>query len=284
MQNDNNIKEDLKDLKDKIARALGLSPGTRNEALALLRNLQKELHLFSGKEIQMIEGVLKMRELKARDVMIVRSEIIALNINDDFDTVVNAICEFQHSRYPVWDESNESVLGILIAKDVWQYYKKTDEFNLKDIIREAQFEPDSKSLDTLLDEFLSAHSHMFIVIDEFSMVTGIITIEDLLERIVGEIEDESDEEEDKPLIQLPQGEGLRVKGSMSIEELNVHMKTQLDNPHGADSIASLISAQFESVPTAGDTWENEDYIFTIHQVEGHKIQSIDIKTKTGRPE
>ncbi|MCH9705639.1 MAG: CBS domain-containing protein [Proteobacteria bacterium] len=261
-----------KDWRNWLVDLLGLKPEDRE---ALKTMLKQQGGFVTPEEVKMIEGVLEMREWKIRDIMLPFNDVVSMKITDNYQQAVDKVCEWQHSRYPVVDGSGEVVLGILLAKDLLHYTKKPDAFNLQQAMRDALSEPDSKSLDKLLEDFRSNRSHMVIVHDEYKQTVGVVTIEDLLERIVGEIEDESDEAEDRDITPHADG-GATVKGTLSIEEFNQHFNSQLP-ANGADTIGGWLAAMMGRMPKAGDRYEKHGFIFKITAASERRIHHLDVQ-------
>lgn len=262
------------DWRGWFAGLLGLDPEDRAALLQLLQKIKREGSFVSREEMQMIEGVLGMREWKIRDVMIPLSEVIAMKITDTYQQAVNTVREWQHSRYPVVDSGGDIVLGFLLAKDLLGYTDKPESFSMKAVMREALFEPDSKPLDNLLEDFRTNRSHMVIVRDEYTQTVGIVTIEDLLERIVGEIEDESDEDDDRDKVLLSDGTG-NIKGTLSIEEFNESFKGELP-VHGADNIAGWLAAMLGRMPKVGDSYEAHGFKFEVSKANNRRVYRITV--------
>ena len=261
-----------KDWRYWLADLLGINPDDRGELITLMRRLQKERRFVTHREMGMIEGVLRMREWKIRDVMIPLGDVARVGIGDDYAAALATVREWQHSRYPVFDNNGEKALGILLAKDLLGFVDRPAQFKMSEVMRSAVFEPESKSLDLLLEDFRSSRSHMVVTIDEYSQPSGVVTIEDLLERIVGEIEDESDEKEDRPYSQLSGGRYL-VKGTMSIEEFNESFKAAL--PSGsADSVAGWLAAAIGAMPKKGACYSEFGFTFTVAKADNRRIYSI----------
>lgn len=267
--------------KDSLARFLDVYPDNRKKLITLLNDLQKFQSLFTTRELQIIQDVLRMREWKIRDVMTHYSDVVTVNTMDSYEAVVEKVCDSEHSRYPVICQQKENteddVLGILLAKDILRYSKNPAAFSVTEVMRVATFEPDSKTLDLLLDDFLQSQNHMIIVINEFTKPAGIITVEDLLERIVGEIADESDNEEDKSIVALADNR-FRIKGILSLEEFNQEFKAQLKHDE-ADSVAELIAAVSEKMPEKGECYSIQGFDFVIDIVKNRRIYRVIVTAK-----
>lgn len=268
------MREKKNDWRDWLADVLNIRPDDRGELMDLLQKLQQERHFLSAREMLMIEGVLRIREWKVRDVMIAINDAVSMRIDDDYARAVATVREWQHSRYPVFDKNNESVLGILLAKDLLGYTDRPAEFQMADVMRKAVFESVSKSLDTLLEDFRTQRSHMVIAVDEYSQTAGIVTIEDLLERIVGEIEDESDEEDDRVVVELP-NDAYAVKATMSVEEFNAQFKAALPTGN-ADNIAGWLAAELGGMPKKGDQFQKHGFTFKVVKADERRVYMLEI--------
>ena len=262
----------LSDLLDK-------TPKDKQE---LLRQLQKTRQggVLSGREMEMIEGVLSMSEWQIRNVMLPKNDIVRLSVNDDYHAAVQLVCATEHSRYPVFEEDGEHVCGILMAKDLLRYVKTPSAFVMKKVMRAPILQPESKNLDAMLDDFRRHRTHMVVVVDEYALPVGIVTIEDVLERIVGEIEDEFDDDDDKAQTPSPDG-GTIIKGSMSVEEFNVAFNGQLPED-GADTVAGWLAAKMERLPAASEVFVDPDsrFIFEVIKADDRRIYTLKITGKT----
>ncbi|MDM8562318.1 CBS domain-containing protein, partial [Candidatus Marithioploca araucensis] len=176
-----------------VKQALSNKPQDKKQLITLLQDAQQR-NLFTAETLSMIEGALKVSEKHVRDVMIPRGQMVVLEIHAPPDQLINTIVESGHSRFPVIGENRDDVQGIFLAKDLLNYYAKneTHQFNMRDMMRPAVFIPESKRLNILLREFRTSHNHMAIIVDEYSGIAGLITIEDVIEQIVGDIDDEYD--------------------------------------------------------------------------------------------
>ena len=216
------IKKDKLKIIPKLLKRI-IQPKTKEELLILL---QKSYHanLIDSDSLMMLEGVLGISDMQARDVMIPRSQVSFININDSIDVIIDTALHTSHSRFPVIDEDNNNVIGILLAKDLVRLNKEKD-LDLRDILRPPVYIPESKKLNVLLKEFRSNRNHIAIVVDEYAGIAGILTIEDVLEQIVGEIEDEFDYDENEDNIIQEETTTFRIKASTELEEFNEFFKT-----------------------------------------------------------
>ena len=221
--------------------------------------------------VAMMEGALLVSELKVGDIMVARSQMIFVVENASPRDILPEIVESGHSRFPVLDEKHEKVLGILLAKDLLSLaIDPQQQFNIKDIIRPAVFVPESKRLNILLREFRTSRNHLAIVIDEYGEIDGLVSIEDVIEQIVGEIDDEHDIE-DEELIRKHQGNRFTVKAHTPIEEFNEFFGSSLDEK-SYDTIGGIVTGAFSYVPRRGEKIEVNQYEFKILRADRRRIR------------
>ena len=224
MSNDEDRDGDKPTLMERITAMLLREPEDREELLDILRGAF-ERHLLDADALSMIEGVLSVSETTVRDIMIPRSQMDCVSVDDAVPEFLPLVVETRHSRFPVIGESKDDVIGILLAKELLNYYANPEAFNLRDTLRPAVFVPESKRLNVLLREFRANRNHIAIVVDEYGGVSGLVTIEDVLEQIVGDIEDEYDFDESHDNI-IPEANGkFRVKAQTEIADFNEHFGT-----------------------------------------------------------
>ena len=222
-----------------------VQPKNKEELLLLLQKAYQE-NLIDSDSLMMLEGVFSISEMQARDVMIPRSQVSFININDSLDTIIDTAIHTAHSRFPVIDEDRNNVLGILLAKDLVRLGKEND-LDLRDVLRPSVYIPESKKLNVLLKEFRSNRNHMAIVVDEYAGVAGILTIEDVLEQIVGEIEDEFDYDENEDNIIQEETTVFRIKASTEIEEFNDFFKTNYSS-NESQTVGGLVISKLGQLP------------------------------------
>ena len=266
------------DWLSRLAARLGVPvespPRDRGELVAKLRGMHRTTSgLFDDNALMMMEGALRIAELKIRDVMIPRSEWTAVREGDSYAAVVAAVREWQHSRYPVLDGDGEKVAGILLAKDLLNYAAAPESFSLREAMRPPIFEPLSKPLNFLLEEFRRRRNHMVVAVDEYAMPAGIVTIEDVLERIVGEIEDESDDVEEGKIFTVEDENSARVKGGATIEMFNQHFGANLE-ADGADTIAGWMAARLGHVPKPGETLREGDITYEAVEADRRAVRLL----------
>lgn len=221
----------------------------RNDLLALLQQAKAEGTLDSD-ALSMIEGVFQVSELAVKDILLPRAQIDWVDINDPIQKIVADVITAAHSRFPVFENNRDNVLGILLAKDLLRHSLE-DDFDVREWLRPAVFIPDSKRLSVLLKDFRSNRNHLAVVVDEYGGVAGLVTIEDVLEQIVGDIEDEHDMDDDADNIVLVSEGKYRIRGMTSLEQINAVLATDFADDD-IDTIAGLVIQQIDRVPKKGE--------------------------------
>jgi len=267
-------------LLERIGAILMREPEDRDQLLELLQS-SYERNLMDADALAMIEGVLQVSELQARDIMVPRAQLDVVDINDAPDVFLPKVIDSGHSRFPVIGESKDDVIGILLAKDLLRYYAG-HESNVRDMLRPAVFIPESKRLNVLLKDFRRARNHMAIVVDEYGGVAGLVTIEDVLEQIVGEIEDEYDFDETEAQIMLDRNGLYRVKAQTSIEDFNSTFGTEFSDDE-YDTIGGLLLNRFGRLPKRGEEIELDDLRFRVQRADSRRLHSLLVE-KLARPE
>ena len=274
------IKQQNKDIKPRpwwhkwLRNTIDTSVINREELLKELRQSQKN-NIIANESLSMIEGVMQVDNLQVRDIMIPRANIRFLHLDDSYQDILKTVLDAGHSRYPVFDEDKDDVEGILLAKDLLKYAGREEQFNIEDIIRPPSFVPEGQKLNTLLTQFRNSRNHMAIVVDEYSGTSGLVTIEDVLEQIVGDIDDEHDDIDDKQGI-LDQGEGrYTVKGSTEIEDFNDFFGSDF-HLGKCDTIGGLIMQKAGKIPKQGDLVELKPFQFKVLRSDGRKIQLLEV--------
>lgn len=236
-------------LLERLSHFLLREPEDREQLVALLHSAY-ENNLMDADSLAMIEGVLQVSEMQVRDIMIPRSQMDVIDITDPPEVFIPHVIQTAHSRFPVIEDNKNDVIGILLAKDLLRYYAG-EEFNMRDMLRPAVFIPEAKRLNVLLKEFRSNRNHIAIVVDEYGGVAGMVTIEDVLEQIVGDIEDEYDYDEDEDnIIQNAEGQ-YRVKALTEIADFNKALGTSLSDEEFS-TIGGLVVSQFGHLPKRDD--------------------------------
>lgn len=271
--NDDNQPSWLKRLSDVLLR----EPQDREQLVSLLHDAE-ERNLLDADALKMIEGVLQISELQVRDIMVPRSEMIVIEHDQTLAEILPIIIESAHSRFPVIGDNRDEVEGILLAKDLLQFQlDKNTTFELSKLIRPALFIPESKRLDMLLHEFRQQRSHLAIVVDEYGGVSGLITIEDILEEIVGDIDDEYDTEDDVNILAKGSNHFL-VKSMTPIDEFNEFFKTNL-NDEDHDTISGKVIQAFGRVPKKGEVTTIENLKFKILKSDNRRIYLLRVTPK-----
>ena len=264
-------------LLERIGAILMREPEDREQLLELLQS-SYERNLMDADALAMIEGVLQVSELHARDIMVPRAQMDVVDINDTPEVFLPKVIESGHSRFPVIGESKDDVIGILLAKDLLRYYAG-HESNVRDMLRPAVFIPESKRLNVLLKDFRRARNHMAIVVDEYGGVAGLVTIEDVLEQIVGEIEDEYDFDETEAQILLDRNGLYRVKAQTSIEDFNSTFGTEFSDDE-YDTIGGLLLNRFGRLPKRGEEIELDNLRFRVQRADSRRLHSLLVEKLT----
>jgi magnesium and cobalt transporter len=251
-------------------RGLTRPPIDRESVLEVLREARKH-RVFGVEEEAMLEGVLDVSQLQVRDIMIPRSQMVVLERDASPGTLVAVIIESGHSRFPVIGEDRDEVVGILLAKDLLRFFAENGRgrFDIREVLRPAVFIPESKRLNTLLQEFRVSHNHMAIVVDEYGGVAGLVTIEDVLEQIVGEIEDEHDIDEET-FIRKFSDVNYAVKALTPIEDFNEYFGTGFSDEE-FDTIGGLVTAQLARLPKRGETVVLDNMSFQIVRADNRRL-------------
>lgn len=249
-----------------------ISPAERRqELIETLREAQVE-GLIDADAVSMIEGVFQVGELCARDILVPRAQIDWIDINLPLDDIIKNVISAAHSRFPVFEDSRDHVIGTLLAKDLLRHASEKD-FQVRDWLRPAVFIPESKRLSVLLRDFKDNRNHLAIVVDEYSGVAGIITIEDVLEQIVGDIEDEHDvDEEADNIISLDSGD-IRVKGITELEQLNEALGTSFE-VEGVETVAGLVIKHLGRVPKIGEIIPIDLIEFEVQRADPRQIHIL----------
>ncbi|HIN82864.1 MAG TPA: CBS domain-containing protein [Chromatiales bacterium] len=268
----------------KWRRRLAGEPGDTEEIIEVLHRAQQR-GVLRNDALAMIEGVLQVSELQARDIMIPRAQMVVLNRDDPPQRFMPTIIESAHSRFPVIADERGDVAGILLAKDLLPSWDANQEIALKEILRPAAFIPESKRLDMLLREFRASRNHMAIVVDEYGAVAGLVTIEDVLEQIVGEIEDEHDFDEDAMLLQL-RSNLYTIKALYPVEDFNEHFETDFSVDE-FDTIGGYITNRLGHMPKRGEDVTIDHYRFEVVRADSRRVHLLRLRilpTEPAEPE
>lgn len=260
---------------DRLSQVLQGDPQDREELLTLLRDAQQR-GLFGADALTMIEGVLQVSEMQVRDIMVPRSRMVVLERDAKPDEMLPAIIGSGHSRFPVVGDSRDEVVGILLAKDLLRAYTEdsTERFRVKEYLRPPVFVPESKRLNVLLKEFRASRNHMAIVVNEYGGVAGMITIEDVIEQIVGEIEDEHDIDEGSHI--LEHDGQFTVKAITPVEDINEALKTSFDAEE-TDTIGGVVMNAFGHMPKRDESIVIDGLLFTVLRSDNRRIYLLRIR-------
>ncbi len=257
----------------KLSAVLNGEPRDRNELMEVLRDAS-ERHLLDPNALAMIESVIEVPELRVSDIMIPRSQMIVLDQDMPLDQILPIVMTTVHSRFPVIGENKDDILGMLLAKDLLPYAFEKRSFNIRDVLRPVVFVPESKRLDVLLQEFRINKNHMAVVVDEYGGITGLVTIEDVLEQIVGDIDDEYDTPEDQ-FIKKYNENTFAVKALMPIEDFNDYFGIRLDD-RDVDTIGGLVLREFGHLPKRGESIEISGFRFKILRADNRRIHLLQV--------
>ena len=262
-------------LLERISAFIMREPEDREQLIELLRSAH-ERNLLDSDALAMIEGVLQVSELQARDIMVPRSQMDVIDIEESPDRFIPLVIETGHSRFPVIGENKDDVIGILLAKDLLRYYAGEEEFNVRDMLRPAVFIPESKRLNVLLKEFRANRNHMAVVVDEYGGVAGLLSIEDVIEQIVGEIEDEYDFDETEDNVVLDKPGHYRVKALTEIADFNAVLGTAFDDSE-FDTVGGLVINRFGRLPKRGEQIRIEDLQVRILRADSRRLHLLEIE-------
>ena len=256
---------------EHISALLLREPEDRDQLIELLHS-SFEKNLLDADALTMIEGVLQVSEMQVRDIMIPRSQMDLIDITDPPEKFIPFVIETAHSRFPVIGENKDDVIGILLAKDLLRYYAGED-FNVRDMLRPAVFIPESKRLNVLLKEFRSNRNHIAIVVDEYGGVAGMVTIEDVLEQIVGDIEDEYDYDETEDNIFRDTSGRYRVKALTEITDFNEVLGVNFSDEEFS-TIGGLVVSKFGRLPKRGEQISFDGLKFTVLRADSRRLHSL----------
>jgi magnesium and cobalt transporter len=252
-------------------------PKNQEELVSLLRDAQIR-SLINSETLAMIEGSILFSKMRVRDIMLPKNQMVCIKQNEKLNNIIKTVTQTGHSRFPVTDENGEEVIGILHAKDLLRGQASTeDSFDLLDICRQVTFVPESRRLDSLLSEFRSTKNHMAIVVDEYGEVSGFVTIEDIIEQIVGDIEDEFDIDEDAYIKAHDNGHYI-VKAHTPIDEFNEQLNTNFSD-ETYDTIGGIVLNSFGYLPTRGETITIGSLEFKIINADARRIKLLECVEK-----
>ena len=257
----------------RVSQALSGEPQDREELVAHLRDAH-ERGLVDSDALEMLMGVLEVADIQVRDIMVPRAQMIFVRRDTPPETLLPAVLESGHSRFPVMDADRDDVVGILLAKDLLRVFVGEGEtrFDIRECMRPAVFVPESKRVNVLLKEFRRNRNHMAIVVDEYGGVAGLVTIEDALEQIVGEIDDEFDEE-DEANIRREEARNFSVRGATPIGEFNAYFGTRLADDE-FDTVAGLVIKQLGRLPRRGEAVSIDGFEFKIARADRRRVDTL----------
>ena len=248
-------------------------PPNREGLIEILRNAENR-NLLDADALLMIEGALHVSETHVRDIMVPRVQMVIIDNNAKPEEILKSVVESGHSRFPVIGDSSDEIEGILLAKDLLNYYADPDKnFDMKDVMRPTVFIPESKRLNVLLREFRMSRNHMAIVVDEYNGVAGLVTIEDVIEEIIGEIEDEHDHEDNEININTHDNNRYTVKALTPISEFNEFFNTEIsDNEY--DTVGGFVINTFGYLPKRGEIIDFERFNIKILRADKRRVHLI----------
>ena len=269
-------------LLERLSAFLTREPEDREELLHLLHG-SFERKLLDADALSIIEGALQVSEMTVRDIMIPRAQMDVVSIEDEPAGFIPFVLETRHSRFPVIGENKDDVIGILLAKELLNYYANPESFNLRDTLRPAVFVPESKRLNVLLRDFRANRNHIAIVVDEYGGVSGLVTIEDVLEQIVGDIEDEYDFDETEDNI-IPEANGrYRVKAQTEIADFNEALGADFGDQEYA-TVGGLVLKGFKRLPKRGESTTIDSFRFKVIRADSRRIYTVQVEKLTPIPD
>ena len=266
---------------ERLSALIMREPEDREQLVALLHSAF-ERNLLDADALSMIEGVLQVSEQRVRDIMVPRPQMDVIDINQRPDDFIPQVIATAHSRFPVIDKSRDDVIGVLLAKDLLRYYAGEEEFNVRDMLRPAVFVPESKPLNVLLREFRASRNHMALVVDEYGGVSGLVTIEDVLEQIVGDIEDEYDFDESEDNMVREQSGAWRVKAQTEIADFNETFGTTFSDEE-FDTVGGLLLRKLGRLPKRGEAVTLEGLRFQVRRADSRRVHVLMVQPLASVP-
>ncbi|WP_394808380.1 HlyC/CorC family transporter [Nitrosomonas sp.] len=260
---------------ERLGALLIRKPEDREQLITVLHSAF-ERNLLDSDALSMIEGVMQVSEMQARDIMVPRSQMDIVDISETPEKFIPFVIEAAHSRFPVTGGSEDNIIGILLAKDLLRYYASEEEFAMRNMLRPAVFIPESKRLNVLLKDFRSNRNHMAIVVNEYGGVAGLVTIEDVLEQIVGEIEDEYDFDEEEDNIVMESDGLYRVKAITEIENFNEVLGANFSNDD-YDTIGGLVLNKFGRLPIRHESVVIGHFKFTVQRADSRRLHILKVE-------
>ena len=267
-------------LLERLSSLLTREPEDREQLVELLHSAF-ERNLLDADALSIIEGAMQVSDMSVRDIMIPRAQMDTLDVDLPLEATVKRMVSTTHSRFPVVGDSKDDVIGILLAKDMLKLFAGED-MSIRDMLRPAVFIPESKRLNVLLREFRISRNHMAIVVDEYGGVAGLVTIEDVLEQIVGDIEDEYDWDEDSDNIRLDQNGRYRVKATTELEDFNAAFQTKFDDEE-YDTVGGLIIRQLGRLPKRGEIVNLDGIRFQVLRADSRRVHTLLVERRPAPP-
>jgi magnesium and cobalt transporter len=264
-------------LLERLSTLLLREPEDREQLVTLLHSAF-ERNLLDADALAMMEGVMQVSERQVREIMIPRAQMDVIDISEPPEKFIPFVIETAHSRFPVIDGDKDNIIGVLLAKDLLRYYAG-EEFNVRDMLRPAVFVPEAKRLNVLLRDFRSNRNHIAMVADEYGGISGMVTIEDVLEQIVGDIEDEYDFDEEEDNIIADNAGHYRVKADTEIADFNAALGTDFSDEE-YDTVGGLVLKVAGQLPKRGDHIQHGDLAFTVLRADSRRIYSLLVERKT----
>ena len=262
-------------LLERLSSLLLREPEDREQLVSLLHSAY-ENNLLDADALSMMEGVMQVSERQVREIMIPRAQMDVIDISQSPEKFIPFVIETAHSRFPVVDGDKDNIIGILLAKDLLRYYAG-EEFDVRDMLRPAVFVPEAKRLNVLLRDFRSNRNHIAMVVDEYGGVSGMVTIEDVLEQIVGDIEDEYDFDDEDNIIREKSG-AYRIKADTEIEDINETLGTDFSKEE-CDTIGGLVLKAAGQLPKRGDRVQIGELAITVLRADSRRLYSLLVERK-----
>src|SRR5258707_3179771 len=267
-------------LLERLSALLMREPSDREQLVELLRSAYSR-NLLDADALSIIEGALNVWEMQVRDIMIPRAQVDFIDINEPVESFIPQVMATAHSRFPVIDQNRDDVIGVLLAKDLLRHYAGEEEFNVREMLRPAVFVPEAKRLNVLLREFRASRNHMAIVIDEYGGVAGLVTIEDVLEQIVGDIEDEYDFDEASDNIIPEPGGRFRVKALTQVADFNAAFNTEIPDEE-FDTVGGLVLHRFGRLPKRGEAITIDGLRVQVLRADSRRLHVLQVHRLPGK--
>jgi len=264
---------------DRLGHMFSGEPRNRDELIEELRTARAN-GLLSNDTLTMVEGAIKVTELSVDDVMVPRAQIVMVPTDGTLHEVLATVVESGHSRFPVHGEDKDEILGILLAKDLLKYFGDGEGCDISSLLRPAVLIPESMRLNVLLAEFRRSRNHMALVIDEYGGVAGLITIEDVLEQIVGEIDDEHDDEEEPQLMRATGDGAFDVGALTTIEDFNEETGASFSDEE-FDTVGGMVTSEFGHLPEVGEEVTIGDFLFHVTEADDRRVQRFRVTMVDG---